>query len=390
MALFTHIHGDGGLCPCGKFGIGMSALRVILLLAAMTATAIADRPGLEPLTRPPEHPPENPGTAAKIKLGEMLFFDTKLSGGNRSCGTCHKPVLLFMDGLSRAWGLHDMELRRKTPGLLNVGWQRSMFSDGRVRTLEEQVAKPLENPLEMNADPEAAAERVARDPVYQQYFEQVFPGEPITFGLIAKAVAAYERTLVSYDSDFDRYLLGDTTALQPEAVRGMDLFAGKAGCVRCHHGPLLTDHQLHYTGVPEIPGGTPHGTKHKTQGLRDVIRRSSYMHNGHYLKLMHVLDHYARGGSAPDGLTPEVEPVDLSDQDKSDLMAFLRSLNGRVMSALDGATGTPDIFDIKPAERSDRSAEAQDPSYINKPTPPQDPSYVNKPAGAQDPSYVNK
>ena len=362
----------------------------IILLVVSSAVA-ADRPGLEPLTRPPEHPADNPGTAQKVALGEMLFFDTMLSrGGRRSCGTCHKPVLLFMDGLSRAWGLHDMELRHKTPGLLNVGWQRSMFSDGRVKTLEEQVSKPLENHLEMDFEPEAAAERVARDPTYQQYFEQVFPGEPITFKLIAKAVAAYERTLVSYDSDFDRYLLGDKTALQPEAVRGMDLFSGKAGCVRCHNGPLLTDHLFHYTGVPEISGGTPHGTKHKTQGLRDVNRRSSYMHNGHYLKLRHVVDHYARGGSAPEGLAPEIEPVDLSDQDKSDLMAFLLSLNGRVMSALDGSTGTPDVFDVKPSERSDRSAEADDPSYVNKPAAAQDPSYVNKPTGAQDPSYVNK
>ena len=232
----------------------------------------------------------------------MLFFETMLSrGGRRSCGTCHKPALLFMDGLSRAWGLHDMELRRKTPGLLNVGWQRSMFSDGRVKTLEEQAPKPLENHLEMDLDPEVAAERVANDPVYQKLFERVFPGQAITFDLIAKAIAAYERTLVSYDSDFDRYLLGDHTALEPEAVRGMDLFTGKAGCVGCHNGPLLTDHQFHYTGVPEIPGGTPNGTKHKTQGLRDVNRRSSYMHNGHYLKLRHVIDHYARGGAAPDG-----------------------------------------------------------------------------------------
>ena len=337
----------------------------ILLLSSVALAA--EHPGLAPLTGSPAHPADNPGTPEKIALGKMLFFETMLSrGGRRSCGTCHKPALLFMDGLSRAWGLHDMELRRKTPGLLNVGWQRSMFSDGRVKTLEEQVPKPLENHLEMDLEPEVAAERVANDPVYQRLFARVFPGQSITFDLIAKAIAAYERTLVSYDSDFDRYLLGDKTALKPEAVRGMDLFTGKAGCVRCHNGPLLTDHQFHYTGVPEIPGGTPNGTKHKTQGLRDVNRRSSYMHNGHYLKLRYVIDHYARGGSAPDGLKPEIEPLELSDQDKSDLTAFLRSLNGRVIQSITDSPGTPDIFDVKPEEKANAPAAAQDPSYVNK------------------------
>ena len=337
----------------------------VLLLSSVAWAA--EQPGLAPLTGYPAHPADNPGTPEKIELGETLFFETMLSrGGRRSCGTCHKPALLFMDGLSRAWGLHDMELRRKTPGLLNVGWQRSMFSDGRVKTLEEQAPKPLENHLEMDLEPEVAAERVANDPLYQKLFARVFPGRSITFDLIAKAIAAYERTLVSYDSDLDRYLLGDKTALEPEAVRGMDLFTGKAGCVRCHNGPLLTDHQFHYTGVPEIPGGTPNGTKHKTQGLRDVNRRSSYMHNGHYLKLRHVIDHYARGGSAPGGLKPEIEPLELSGQDKSDLMAFLRSLNGRVINSITDSPGTPDIFDVKPEEKADAPAAAQDPSYVNK------------------------
>jgi cytochrome c peroxidase len=336
---------------------------LILLVASLAAAE--DRPGLEPLASNPAHPVDNPGTIEKIKLGEMLFFENLLSGGNRrSCGTCHKPELLFMDGLSRAWGLHDMELRRKTPGLLNVGWQRSLFSDGRAKTLEEQASKPLENHLEMDLEPEEAAEKIRRDPVYPQLFEKVFPGEPITFGLIAKAIAAFERTLVSYDSDFDRYLLGDETALKPEAVRGMDLFKGKAGCIRCHHGPLLTDHEFHYTGVPEISGGTPQGTKHKTQSLRDANRRSSYMHNGHYLKLRHVIEHYARGGSAPDGLETEIEPFDLSEEDKSDLMAFLRSLNGRITNFAEDSPADTDIFNAPPSKKA--AGPAQDPSYLNR------------------------
>ena len=340
-------------------------LPLLVISIAVSIAEAEDRPRLEPLTSNPAHPAENPGTAEKIKLGEMLFFDTQLSGGNhRSCGTCHKPALLFMDGLSRAWGLHDMELRQKTPGLLNVGWQRSLFSDGRAKTLEEQASKPLENHLEMNIDPEEAAEKIRRDPVYPQLFEKVFPGEPITFDLIAKAIAAYERTLVSYDSDLDRYLLGDATALAPAAVRGMKLFEGKAGCIRCHHGPLLTDHQFHYTGVPEISGGTPDGTKHKTQSLRDVNRRSSYMHNGHYLKLRYVIEHYARGGSAPAGIPTEIEPLELSEEDKSDLLAFLLALNGRTTTSAD-STAAADIFSAPPPKTAE--GPPQDPADLKRP-----------------------
>jgi cytochrome c peroxidase len=344
-----------------RFGI------VLLLAAALWADS---GPRLEPLVGLPPHPEHNPGTIEKIKLGEMLFFERMLSGDQRrSCGSCHKPELLFMDGLSRAWGLNDMELRRKTPGLLNVGWQRTLFSDGRAETLEEQAAMPLKNHLEMDMDPDEAAERVREDPLYPQLFEKVFPGEPITFALIAKAIAAYERNLVSYDSDLDRYLLGDRAAMKPAAVRGMELFTGKAGCVSCHHGPLLTDHDFHYTGVPEISGGTPDGTKHKTATLRDAARRSSFMHNGHYLKLSQVIDHYAKGGAAPEGLTTEIKPIPLSDQEKSELVAFLVALNGRVTELVEDSPRDPGRWDVEPPKKAQGpavSGPTQDPAYQKK------------------------
>ena len=348
----------------------MKRLGTALLLLAGVLTA--GEPRLEPLTDRPPHPADNPGTPEKIELGERLFFEQMLSGEHRrSCATCHKPELLFMDGLSRAWGLHDMELRRKTPGLLNVGWQRSLFSDGRVKTLEKQAAEPLKHPLEMHLDPAEAVDRLREDPLYPQLFEKVFPGASITFDLVAKAIAAYERTLVSYDSDLDRYLLGDKTALKPAALRGMGLFTGKAGCVKCHNGPLLTDHERHYTGVPEITGGTAPGTKHKTQTLRDVARRSSFMHNGHYLKLSHVIDHYARGGSPPDGLAVEISPVELTEDDRSDLMAFFKALNGRV---------------IKQLEESPREIGRWDPTITSK----DQKGSTKKDATLQDPRYLKQ
>ena len=342
-------------------------MRIIgLCLLLTTSLVAADSPRLEPLSGTPPHPPDNQPTPGKIKLGEMLFFETMLSGaGRRSCGTCHKPELLFMDGLSRAWGLNESELARKAPGLLNVGWQRTLFFDGRAKSLEEQAAMPLRHPQEMALSPAAAAERVAAYPGYRKMFEKVFPGEPMSFGLIAKSIAAYERTLVSYDSDLDRYLQGDDTALNAEARRGMALFTGRARCISCHNGPLLTDHKFHYTGVPEREGDAEPGSKYKTQGLRDVMRRFSYMHNGMYLRMKHVLDHYVTGGAAPAGLRAEVSPVPLSADERGDLFAFLKALNGRVTGARLTSPRATGVFDIKPQQRpADDSKGPQDPSYL--------------------------
>jgi len=352
----------------------MRYLAIVLALFLSIGLA-AEQPKLEPLGGAPPYPADNPPTEAKVNLGEELFFDQTLSGDNRrSCGTCHKAELYFMDGLSRAWGLNESELSRKTPGLLNVGWQKSMFFDGRVKTLEKQVPKPLENYLEMDLDPVEAAERIKSDPYYVRAFAKAFPGEEITFGLIAKAIASYERTLVSYDSDVDRYLLGDVEALNPAAIRGMQLFTGKAGCVRCHNGPLLTDHDFHYNGVPERDGHGKPGTKYKTQSLRDSLRRYSYMHNGLLMNIRQVIDHYNRGGSAPAGFEAEIRPLGLVDGEKEDLVAFLRSLDGRVNRLLDQSPSSPDVFNIrKPGgEQQPASFEpgaegvAQDPSYLNR------------------------
>ena len=148
----------------------------------------------------------------------------------------------------------------------------------------------------------------------------------------------------------------------------MEIFTGKAGCVKCHTGPLLTDHEFHYTGVPEIAGGTQPGTKHKTAALRDVARRSSFMHNGHYLKLSHVIDHYARGGSAQNGLAAEITSVQLTEDDKSDLMAFFKALNGRVIQQLEASPREIGRWDptVEKTREPQKGAGAQDPSYVNK------------------------
>ena len=153
----------------------VTACLAIVALAVGVPGGATPIPGLEPLEGVPPFPADNPPTAAKVRLGEELFFDNVLSGNRRrSCGTCHKRELLFTDGLSRGWGLDESELSRKTPGLLNVGWQRSMFFDSRVKTLEEQVKKPLENHREMSLDPEDGVARIRSDPFYVRLFADAF------------------------------------------------------------------------------------------------------------------------------------------------------------------------------------------------------------------------
>ena len=183
----------------------------------------------------------------------------------------------------------------------------------------------------MDLDPREAVERLRKDAEYQRLFAAAFPGRELSFDLVAEAVASYERTLVSYDSDLDRYLSGSRDAFSAAARRGMELFTGEAGCVRCHNGPLLSDQKMHYIGVPEMMGDSPQGAPYKTPSLRDIALRGSYMHNGAFRTLDAVLDFY-QGAGVADGVKSEAPRLNLTPEQRSDLMAFLRSLTGRTYS----------------------------------------------------------
>ena len=284
---------------------------------------------LKPLTGKPPFPSQNPPTRAKAELGRKLFFENRLSGpGNRSCGTCHRPELMYSDGMSRAWGLKETELRRRTPMLFNVGWLERLFHDARAGSLEEQAAFPLRNEFEMDLDPQEAVARLRADVNYQKLFQEVFPDRELSWDLVAQAMATFQRTLVSYDSDLDRHLAGDGAALSPAARRGLELFSGRGGCITCHHGPLLTDQKMHYVGVLELPGDGPQGTPYKTPSLRDAALRGSFMHNGAYRTLEAVLNLY-QGVGVAEGPKSDVPRLELKPQEKADLVAFLRSLTGR-------------------------------------------------------------
>ncbi len=262
-------------------------------------------------------PEENPLTPENIELGRRLFFDRRLSrDGSVSCSSCHDPERAFSDGRATVVGVLGRHGRRNAPALINRGYGRSFFWDGRVATLEEQVLKPIQDPNEMDMSlPEAA--------VLVEF----------SVGEISRALASYVRSILSGDSPFDRYIDGDLGALSAEQLAGLQLFRGKANCVACHIAPNFTDERLHNTGVAWRDGkfadaGAGQGN-FKTPTLREIARTAPYMHDGSLATLGEVIDYYNRGGNRNPGLDAEIRALHLSVDEKRNILAFLHSLNGR-------------------------------------------------------------
>jgi cytochrome c peroxidase len=255
-------------------------------------------------------------TAEKIELGRRLFFDRRLSRDNStSCSSCHDPERAFSDGRAVAVGVFGRAGRHNSPALINRGYGRLFFWDGRVATLEEQVLKPIEDPNEMDLPLAEAAARVG-----------LAPGE------ISRALASFVRSILSGGSPFDRYINGDRTALTPEQQAGLQVFRGKGNCTACHVGPNFTDEGLHNTGVAWRDGkladdGAGQG-RFKTPTLREVSRTAPYMHDGSLATLEEVIEYYDRGGNQNPGLDPELRPLRLTTAEKQSLAVFLRGLNG--------------------------------------------------------------
>jgi cytochrome c peroxidase len=250
-----------------------------------------------------------------------------------SCATCHDPGKRFSDGLKVALGRGPARSKRNTPALLNLESRGPYFWDGRASTLEEQALVPLTDPNEMARELSSLELELAADPEYAARFQEAFGMPGVTRVNLARAIAAFERTLVSTGSRYDRYLEGDTSALTEEEVRGMRVFTGKGECTTCHGGPLLTDNGFHNIGVAgEDPGRaeagpTPRAT-FKTPSLRDVARTAPYFHNGSAATLEEVIEHYARGGDSQAKGARDIHPLELSASEKRELAAFLRSLDG--------------------------------------------------------------
>lgn len=281
-------------------------------------------------------PADNALTADRVRLGQMLFFDPRLSGsGLISCASCHNPAFSWGDGLPRAVGHGSVVLGRRTPTVLNLAWGEAFFWDGRAGTLEEQALGPIAAAGEMNLPLDRMEEKLRAVPGYRPWFLRAYPGEGITRETVGRAIATYERTLVSGRSPFDRWVEGDEDAVSEDAKRGFALFVGKANCAKCHSGWRFTDDSFHDVGLPgedrgrgvHLPEIEVSQFAFKTPTLRNVDRRAPYMHDGSVPTLEAAIDLYDRGGSVKrPGLSREIKPLELSAEEKRQLLAFLKQL----------------------------------------------------------------
>jgi len=283
-------------------------------------------------------PADNPTTADKVALGKLLFFDPRLSGsGAMSCASCHNPSLGWQDGLATGIGAHGEVLARHTPTILDIAWAEPLFWDGRADTLEEQAKGPLTAPAEMAMPADRLVATVAGTPAYRAALGRIFPGQGVTIETITRAIAAYERTIVSGEAPFDRWVAGDAAALSDSARRGFALFNGKGHCASCHSGWRLTDDGFHDIGLPGddigrakiMPGLIILDHAFKTPTLRNVAERAPYMHDGSIATLEQVIDLYDHGFVRRPSLSDQIAPLGLSAPDKADLLAFLQSLSGK-------------------------------------------------------------
>jgi len=313
---------------------------IVLFLAAwlLIDPACADDDVLKSKFKRPSlvpHPGYNPATPAKVRLGKILFFDPRLSGTDTmACASCHNPDLGWEDGQARSVGEAGVELERHSPTLLNLAWGRRFGWDGRIPTLEGFVLGPISNAREMNQDPDSLAVELAAIPGYRRLFAEAFPGTAFSIDQVSLAIAAFERTIVSRPSPFDRWVAGDAAAISEAAKAGFRLFNGKAGCVQCHKGWNFTDDGFHDIGLasPDPGRGGVAGEaakwRHafKTPTLRDIARRAPYMHDGSLEDLAAVIDHYDGKFQRRAGLAKEIKSLSLSAEQKLNLKTFLHTL----------------------------------------------------------------
>ena len=341
--------------------LSIITLLVLFLSLACRVLDPADPPALPlgetlvltpPLGLPAFTPPASSRiTADAVELGRRLFFDRNLSSDRTvSCATCHQPDRWFTDGLPTARGVGGQIGKRNTPAILNAAYWTHQFWDGRAADLEEQAGGPIANPLEMNLPHDICTERLNSDESYRAQFARVFGPGAITMPRVVRAIAAYERTLLSGNSPFDRYYYGgEKGAMSAAAVRGLTVFQDpqRGNCAACHiigeKNALFTDGLFHNLGTSLDANGelvdlgryeqtkvdTDRGA-FRTPGLRNVAMTAPYMHNGRLKNLREVIDFYIGGGSSNPQLDPLIKPLNLTPQERMDLESFLESLTGEL------------------------------------------------------------
>lgn len=293
----------------------------------------------------PVIPEANPLTPEKVALGQQLFFDSRLSADNTvACATCHDPRKGFSNGERVGIGIRGQRGPRNVPTLFNAALSDFYFWDGRAASLEEQALGPIQSPREMGQSHEATVAKLRRLKGYRVQFARVFGTEAFTIREVAAAIAAFERTLLTGNSPFDRYKYGgEAGALTAAQERGLLVFRERARCVKCHlvdeFSAPLTDNRFHNLGIGAEGAAIDPGRsavtkdpkdlgKFKTPTLRNVSQTAPYMHDGRFATLEEVVDFYDKGGTPNPNLDPDIMPLRLTVQEKADLLAFLRALDG--------------------------------------------------------------
>jgi cytochrome c peroxidase len=284
-------------------------------------------------------PTDNPYTLEKLSLGKKLFFDTRLSAANLlSCASCHSPAYGWGDGQPKGIGHGMRQLGRRSPSIVNAAFGQVYMWDGRAPSLEVQALGPIASEAEMNLPIDTLIEKLKGIPGYAPLFQAAFPGEGLAPASVARAIATYERTVVSGAAPFDAWIEGDDTAITEQAKRGFMLFNTKAGCAKCHSGWNFTDDSFHDVGLADadvgrgkfLPGVTKMAHAFKTPGLREVARRAPYMHDGSLPTLGAVLAHYNGGGIDRPSRSDEIKPLGLSNQEGDDLVAFMLTITSEM------------------------------------------------------------
>jgi cytochrome c peroxidase len=298
-------------------------------------------------------PPDNPQTSKKILLGKQLYFDTRLSKNNTiSCATCHDPAMGWSDAGPTSIGINGQKGGRRSPPVSNAAYSLLQFWDGRAPSLEEQAKGPIANPIEMGNTHVVMISSVEDIPGYVEEFKEVYGNSPITIDMVANAIASFERTVVTTDSPFDRYVRGDETALTPLEKKGLEIFNGKGHCTACHWGGYFSDGRFHNLGVRPIDPGKPDEGRYvvtnnpadkgafKTPTIRDAALRAPYLHDGSEKTLEEVVDLYNKGGRVRDpNLDPLIVPLGMTNKEKEALVAFMK----RAMTSTN-----PEVANVKP------------------------------------------
>ena len=313
----------------------------LLTVAATAVPGVAEKPlrsdwkkkYARPSTIP--FPGDNGFSKEKELLGRTLFFDPRLSGSRSiACSNCHNPGFAWGDGLPKAIGTDMKVLGRRSPTILNVAWTDLLFWDGRADSLEQQALSPIAAPGEMNQSLDGMVSTIQAIPEYSPLFAKAYPAEPISPVTVAKALATFERTIVSARAPFDEWIGGRENAISDDAKSGFDLFNGSAGCAKCHSEWIFTDGGFHDIGLEGSDPGRARNlhlaamqNAFKTPTLRNIDRRGPYMHDGSEPTLEQVIAFYDQGGKARrPSLAPEIKPLNLTLEEKKQLVEFLKTL----------------------------------------------------------------